>query len=59
VQISFEVNKLGEPVNIKVEKSLCKECDEEAIRLIKQGPKWKTKKKKKRVTVNVPFEANE
>ena len=59
VQISFEVNKLGEPVNIKVEKSLCKECDEEAIRVIKQGPKWKTKKKKKRVTVNVPFEATE
>ena len=59
VQVSFEVNKLGEPVNIKVEKSLCKECDEEAIRLIRQGPKWKAKKKKKRVTVNVPFKAHE
>jgi len=59
VQVSFEVNKLGEPVNIKVEKSLCKECDEEAKRLIQQGPKWKPNKKKKRVTVNVSFEANE
>jgi len=59
VQLSFEVNKFGEPVNIKVEKSLCKECDEEAIRVIKQGPKWKTKKKKTRVTVKVPFETSE
>jgi hypothetical protein len=51
---------LGEPVNIKVEKSLCKECDEEAKRLIRQGPKWKLKKKKNnRVTVTVPFEITE
>jgi TonB family protein len=59
VKLSFEINKLGEPVNIKIEKSLCKECDEEAIRLIKQGPKWKPKKKKNKVTVNVPFEITE
>lgn len=56
VQLSFDVNDNGEPVNIKVERSLCKKCDEEAVRLIKQGPKWKQKNKKaKRVTVSVPF----
>lgn len=56
VEVSFEVNKLGEPVNIKVEKSLCDKCDKEAIRLIKEGPKWKRKAKKgKRTTVTVPF----
>lgn len=56
VQVSFDVNQNGEPVNIKVEKSLCTKCDEEAIRLIEQGPKWKKKNKKaKRVIVSVPF----
>jgi TonB family protein len=57
VQLSFDVTAKGEPINIKIEKSLCKECDEEAIRLVKEGPKWKSKsKRKQRVTVTVPFE---
>jgi hypothetical protein len=30
-----------------VVKSLCNKCDEEAIRLLKEGPKWKKKKNKK------------
>jgi hypothetical protein len=55
VELSFEVNKLGEPVNIKVEKSLCDKCDQEAIRLLKEGPKWKRKARKGRVTVTIPF----
>lgn len=55
VQVSFEVDKNGNPVNIKVEKSLCPKCDEEAKRLIKEGPKWKRNAKKGRTTVTVPF----
>ncbi len=55
VEVSFEVDKNGNPVNIKVEKSLCSKCDQEAIRLIKQGPKWKRNAKKGRTTVTVPF----
>lgn len=56
VQISFEVNKEGEPINIKVEKSLCSKCDKEAIRLIKEGPKWKRNANKKgRTTVTINF----
>lgn len=56
VELSFEVNKFGDPVNIRVEKSLCDKCDKEAIRLVKEGPKWKRKAKKgKRTTVRVPF----
>jgi hypothetical protein len=47
VLLSFEVNKDGEPVNIAVEKSLCPKCDEEAIRLLKEGPKWKSKRGKR------------
>jgi len=53
VELSFEVNQEGQPTNIKVEKSLCSTCDEEAIRLLKEGPKWKKKKDKKgKVTIH-------
>lgn len=55
VEVSFEVDKNGEPINIKVEKSLCSACDKEAIRLIKEGPKWKRKAKKGKATVRIPF----
>lgn len=56
VELSFEVDKDGNPVNITVEKSLCESCDKEAIRLVKEGPKFKQKKKKKgRTTVTVAF----
>jgi TonB family protein len=58
VDLSFEVNENGDPINIRVEKSLCQKCDEEAMRLVKQGPKWKKKTKKvKRITIRVPFDA--
>jgi TonB family protein len=56
VEISFDVDKKGQPINIKVEKSLCSSCDEEAVRLIKEGPKWKIKGKKSRARVAVPFD---
>jgi TonB family protein len=47
VQLSFDVDKNGKPVNITVLKSLCEKCDEEAIRLLKEGPKWKRNRNKK------------
>ncbi|HYH16586.1 MAG TPA: energy transducer TonB, partial [Flavisolibacter sp.] len=46
VELAFDVNKKGEPVNIRVEKSLCASCDKEAVRLLQEGPSWKKKKKK-------------
>jgi TonB family protein len=56
VQVSFEVDKNGEPTNFRVEKSLCSSCDKEAIRLVKQGPKWKRAASKKgRTTVTINF----
>ncbi len=56
VEVSFEVTRNGEPVNFKIERSLCGKCDEEAIRLIKEGPKWKRKARKGRTRVAIPFE---
>lgn len=55
VELSFEINSKGEPVNIKVVKSLCEKCDEEAMRLLKEGPKWKRKKNSKKGTVTIKF----
>lgn len=54
VELSFEVNKEGEPVNIAVTKSLCDRCDAEAVRLLKEGPKWKKNKKKGKVKIKFP-----
>lgn len=47
VEISFEVKSNGAITNIKVDKSLCSNCDEAAIKLLLQGPQWKVKKGKK------------
>jgi CarboxypepD_reg-like domain/Gram-negative bacterial TonB protein C-terminal len=56
VQVSFAVDKNGEPISIKIEKSLCDKCDKEAIRLIKEGPKWRRNTSKKgRTTVTISF----
>jgi len=46
VELSFDVNKNGEVQNVTVEKSSGKELDEEAIRLLKEGPKWKARNAK-------------
>jgi hypothetical protein len=47
VKLAFEVNREGQPINITVVKSLCKTCDEEAIRILREGPRWKKKNNKK------------
>jgi len=56
VELSFDVSKTGEVENITVDKSSGKELDEEAIRLLKEGPKWKAKKgAKTRAKVTLKF----
>ncbi len=46
VVLTFTIDKLGDPTNIKIDKSLSSSADQEAIRLLSQGPKWKAKTKK-------------
>jgi hypothetical protein len=55
VKLSFDVNEAGEAINIKVIKSLCMECDKQAIRLLQQGPKWVKKKNTKKGTISIKF----
>lgn len=40
VVLAFFVNEEGTPQNITVVHSLCDSADKEAIRLLKEGPKW-------------------
>lgn len=56
VELSFDVKSNGSITNIKVDKSLCNDCDEVAKRLIEQGPQWKIKKgRKNRGKITVQF----
>jgi len=56
VVVSFEVKKPNVLADFKIEKSLSKDHDKEAIRLIQQGPAWKLlSTKKTRITVIVQF----
>lgn len=56
VVISFQVNKKGTLSDFKIEQSLSKAYDNEAVRLITQGPAWKLLKgRKARITVMVRF----
>ncbi len=56
VELSFDVKSNGTITNIKVDKSLCDNCDEVAKRLIEQGPQWKVKKGRKgRAKITVQF----
>lgn len=43
VLLSFEVDKSGKPSNFNVLKGLTDACNTEAIRLVKDGPAWKTR----------------
>jgi len=40
VTLVFMINSQGRPYNVRVERSLCPPADEEAIRLIEEGPAW-------------------
>jgi CarboxypepD_reg-like domain/Gram-negative bacterial TonB protein C-terminal len=47
VELSFDVKRNGTITNVKVDKSLCGDCDELARRIVEQGPQWKLKKGRK------------
>ncbi len=56
VEVSFDVNPDGTLANLKIERSDCRSCNSEAIRIIKEGPKWKSKTgKKERTRFTVQF----
>lgn len=40
VYVQFIVEEDGDLTSIRISKGLCKECDEEVIRLMKNSPRW-------------------
>lgn len=53
VELSFTVNKNGFLSDFKIEKGISPTCDKEAIRLVRDGPKWQLKKGLKYGTVKL------
>jgi outer membrane biosynthesis protein TonB len=48
VEVTFDVLSNGAVSNVNIAKSLCGDCDKEALRIIKEGPQWKIKDSKKK-----------
>ncbi|MDR1403061.1 MAG: energy transducer TonB [Tannerellaceae bacterium] len=40
VVVAFKVNAKGRPYDLDIKKSLCPAADQEAIRVVRQGPNW-------------------
>lgn len=56
VTVSFQVDSGGVPYNFSIEKSLTPFYDQEAIRLIKEGPRWKLRNSKTaRPSISIDF----
>lgn len=53
VVISFLVNNMGWLSDFKIEKSLSPACDREALRLVREGPKWELYNTEKPIRVKV------
>ncbi len=56
VEVFVKLKNNGDISQVKVNKPLCPECDAEAIRLVKDGPKWDVKNNKaKKAKVKIKF----
>lgn len=55
VTLLFDVNPAGRPINIEVKKSLGYGCDEEAIRLLEEGPDWEQGDRDEKTKLVVKF----
>ena len=56
VELSFKIDKEGKPVNIEIVKGAAAKYEDEAIRLILNGPKWQPPKKaQSRITFAIDF----
>ncbi|WP_316816940.1 carboxypeptidase-like regulatory domain-containing protein [Pedobacter nyackensis] len=56
VEVSFKINKEGTPTDLKIEKEADDKYEQEAIRLIINGPKWeRPEKRNSRMTFRIDF----
>lgn len=56
VEVFVKLNNNGDISEVKVDKPLCPQCDAEALRLVKEGPKWDVRKNNaKKAKVKIKF----
>lgn len=56
VEVSFKIDKEGRPTDIRIEKGADDKYEQEAIRLIMNGPRWKQpEKSRSRMTFTIDF----
>ena len=55
VIVSFDVDKRGNAIDITVDKSLCPACNAAAVRLVREGSKWKKRDDSTRAKAHVRF----
>ena len=60
VMVSFDVDEMGDILNVRVKQSLCYEADIEAVRVVQMMPRWKPATKNGKPvrmtrTISVPF----
>ncbi|MCC8154130.1 MAG: energy transducer TonB [Tannerellaceae bacterium] len=53
VTLSFRVNPTGRPYDIQVIKGLCSTLDQEAVRLVREGPDWKFGDQEVKMTIQL------
>ncbi len=56
IELEFSINNDGHPANIKVPEKADSLTAEKAVKILINGPKWKSKKKDKKVKVIISFE---
>ncbi|MCU0393446.1 MAG: energy transducer TonB [Thermoflexibacter sp.] len=64
VTVEFIVDKEGNLHNIKIKRSIGHDCDEEAMRVVREGEKWKPAKNKgqvvmQKITLPISFKLND
>lgn len=55
IELEFSIDKEGRPTDIKALESADSLTAEKAIQILTNGPKWKNKKKDKKVKIIIPF----
>lgn len=54
-EISFAIDENGGPYDLRIEKSLSSSLDSESVRLIREGPNWTVKGKKRKLKLRIVF----
>lgn len=55
VELAFDLDAAGKPINIQIEQSLCTPCDTAAIKALQQGPQLKKTGKQRKARARIRF----